>query len=465
MDILKHAYDPQSFKTLGKDLMEMMAIEMTKSQCGDGNVLDYLVPEDEYKFWLKYSESDPTKIFEDIYERSIKLHHPNYIGHQVTMPLPLSSMATLLGAHLNNGMAVYEMGQVASALERYVIDQFKGYFGYGEDSSGIMTSGGTIANITALLCARNTKADNNPWVNGNQDKKFAFMVSEQAHYCIDRAVRIMGWGEQGMVKVPVDSHYKMRIDLLEGIYDEAISQGITILGIVGSAPSTATGQYDDLEAIGFFAQKYNLWYHIDAAHGGPAAFSSKYKHLMKGSEMADTITVDGHKMMMTPALTTMLFFKKHQESFNTFAQSASYLFSEGELDWSNFGKRTMECTKIMLSIRLFLPLKVYGMSIFEAYVEKCYDIAKDFGHMLVKKGGYELAVNPDANIICFTLIDLNNDEMHKIRHEVLMDGTFYIVKTVLKERVFLRCTFMNPFTSQESMETLLNKLEGFKKRF
>jgi len=462
MDILAHAYDADSFKTIGKELMEMMALEMSKSQLGDGKVLEYRNPDDELDFWSKYSETDASKVFEDIYHRSIKLHHPNYIGHQVTLPLPLSSMATLLGAHLNNGMAVYEMGQAASALERYVIDQFKVYFGYGDESSGIMTSGGTIANITALLCARNTKAGNNPWVNGNQDKKFAFMVSEQAHYCIDRAVRIMGWGEQGMIKVPVDANYKMRTDTLKAIYEEAISNGINVLGIVGSAPSTATGQYDDLEAIGFFAQKHDLWYHIDAAHGGPAAFSSKYKHLMHGSGMADSITVDGHKMMMAPALTTMLFFKNHHESFNTFAQSASYLFSEGDLDWSNLGKRTMECTKIMLSIRLYLPIQVYGMEIFESYVDRCYDLAQEFYSLLLKRDGFEVAVQPDSNIICFTLSDFDNDEMNNLRNEILNDGSFYIVKTILKNRVYLRCSFMNPFTTHEAMEALLTKLEHFK---
>ena len=156
MDILSKAYDAEAFKTIGKELMELMASEMSRSQKGEGRVLEYNSPENELDFWSKFSETDPNKLFNELYQKSIKLHHPNYMGHQVTMPLPLSSMATLIGAHLNNGMAVYEMGQAASALERYVIDQFKIYFGYKDGASGIMTSGGTIANITALLCARNT---------------------------------------------------------------------------------------------------------------------------------------------------------------------------------------------------------------------------------------------------------------------------------------------------------------------
>jgi L-2,4-diaminobutyrate decarboxylase len=158
----------------------------------------------------------------------------------------------------------------------------------------------------------------------------------------------------GIIKVPVDEHYKMKTEFLEPLYQKAKSEGIIVLGVVGSAPTTSTGIYDDLTAIGHFCQKHDLWYHIDAAHGGPAVLSAKYKHLMQGCDLADSITVDAHKMMMTPSLTTMLFFRKPEDSYKTFAQKAQYLWSDSTEEWYNYGKRTMECTKIMLSSR-FMP--------------------------------------------------------------------------------------------------------------
>ena len=127
------------------------------------------------------------------------------------------------------------------------------------------------------------RAGNDVWENGISNK-LAIMVSEEAHYCIDRAVRIMGLGEKGIVKIPVDENFALNTELLEESYNKTIHEGYEVIAIVGSAPSTATGIYDDLDTIGDFALEKGIWFHIDAAHGGGAIYSSKYKIIAKGNE-------------------------------------------------------------------------------------------------------------------------------------------------------------------------------------
>jgi L-2,4-diaminobutyrate decarboxylase len=418
-------------------------------------------PNQEYDFWKTFVADDESHLFHTLVDRSIKLHNRKYIGHQVAVPLPITAVISEMTALLNNGMAVYEMGAAATAIEKVVIDQLKPYFGYDDGADGFFTSGGSIANLTAMLCARSSKIEIS-WMNGTQYNQYAILVSDQAHYCIERAVKIMGWGEHGCIKIPVDSDYKIRTDLLNEYYEEATSRGVKIIGIVGSAPSTSTGMYDDLATLGHFAKKYNLWYHVDAAHGGPAAFTEKYRHLLEGIEVADSITIDCHKMMMTPALTTMLLFKKGKDSYSTFSQQAQYLWADQQEEWHNLGKRTIECTKLMMAMRVYAILNVYGLDIVSEYVTHTYDMARWMAKEIGESTDFELAVSPDSNIVCFRYTDcpveIVDDINNAIRRHLITEGYFYIVQTKLKGNTFLRTSIMNALTLQSDLSDLLGKI-------
>ena len=145
------------------------------------------------------------------------------------------------------------MGMASNAIERIVMEIICNKIGYDTDSSGFLTSGGTLANLTALLSARKAITKIDIWNKGTQNQ-LGIMVSEEAHYCVDRAARIMGLGNQGIIKVPVTNEFRMNTELLEVKFKEAKEKGIEIFAIVGSAPSTATGIFDDLDVIGKFAE-------------------------------------------------------------------------------------------------------------------------------------------------------------------------------------------------------------------
>lgn len=459
----KQVFDVETYRNLGHQLVELLADHLARCQNDD----DYKVilrtnPEDELTFWQNFNQSDPIEIWKTIINRSTISHHPRYMGHQVATPAPLANLATLLGAHLNNGMAVYEVGPAGNAIEKWVVDQIKPYFGFQDNGDGFLTSGGTIANLTALLCARSVKASQ-IWKSGTS-QKYAFMVSEEAHYCVDRAVRIMGWGDGGLIKIPVDAQYKMNTDLLQKYYEDAISNGITVLGVVGSAPTTSTGIHDDLEAIGNFCIQNQLWFHVDGAHGGAAIFSDKYKYLLKGVSMADSIIIDAHKMMMNPGLATLVLFKNGVDSYRTFSQEAQYLWSSNQGEWYNYGKRTMECTKLMMAVRLHTMIQVYGMEVFGQHIDHTYDMGKYFAELIIATEYFELAIMPECNIVCFRILppDVPNvDELNaKIRSNLIDEGDFFIVQTIFKGSVYLRTSIMNPMTRQTDFIRLLDRISN-----
>lgn len=464
---LTQAYDPKKFKEIAHDLVELLGTHLEESHEKKNLVQNWKEPADLLEFWENYEfdQEKPNTFFKDILHGSVNIHHPQYMGHQVSPPAPLASIAGFMGAFLNNGMAVYEMGAAGTAIEKIVIDGMNKKIGYEvERADGFITSGGTLANLTALLSARQAMVDTDIWEEG-LNENLGIMVSSQAHYCVDRSVRIMGFGSKGMIKIPVNDHYSMQTDKLEEYYEQAKADGIKVIAVVGSAPSTSTGMYDDLVAIADFCKKKNLWFHVDGAHGGAAIYSEKYKHYVKGMEKADSIVIDGHKMLMTPTIMTFLLFKNKEHSIATFKQKAEYLLSDLE-DWYNIAGKSFECTKRLMSIQFYVLLKYYGEEIFDEFVTTLYDLGKTFAQMINRRDNFELALEPDTNIVCFRYHPENcegeelNDMNRKIRQKLLEEGEFYVVQTLLNKEVYMRTTIMNPKTQESDFELLLDKIEG-----
>ncbi len=467
---LKKAYDPSSFRTLGHQVIDMLADHIEKVQTDqDTPVLSYRNPEEELSYWQKdfASDSEVLDVFNNILDHSISVHHPKYIGHQVAVPALVSGLAGLMSDLLSNGTGVYEMGMASNAIEKIITDFVAHKIGYDSETSGFLTSGGTLANLTALLAARKAMAPSAVWEDGHQEK-LAVMVSEEAHYCIDRAARILGFGEDGIIKIPVDSQFKIDASVLNEYYDKAVSNGFHVIAIVGCACSTATGSYDDLNLIADFAEQHKIWFHVDGAHGAAVVFSEKHKFLVNGISRADSVVIDFHKMLMTPALNTGLIFKRAENAYSTFQQKAQYLWdSQHSKEWYNSGKRTFECTKLMMSIKIYAILKAYGEEVFEQNVDYLYQLAFTFAKYIQERSNFELALLPEANIVNFRYIDKEHDLTDfnaAIRQKLISSGKFYIVQTRIKGELYLRTTMMNPLTKESDLIALLDEIEQIAKK-
>ena len=238
--------------------------------------------------------------------------------------------------------------------------------------------------------------------------------------------------------------------------------------LIANGCSTSTGTYDDLDSIADFCKENNIWFHIDGAHGASILLSDKYKEVMKGVEKADSIVWDAHKMLLMPALITAVIFKDGKSSYEPFSQKASYLFEKrADEEWFNYAHRTMECTKKMMGLKLYLSLKNFGTDIFTAHVEYTHEISVEFSEIITKNNDFELAVKPQSNIVCFRYIknDLDEDQLNQlqkdIRKKILESENIYIVQTELKGKVWLRCTIINPLTKIDDLKDLLEQIINF----
>ena len=292
------------------------------------------------------------------------------------------------------------------------------------------------------------------------------LAGEGSHYSVQRSVQIMGWGSGGVIPIPVDAKYKIRPECLPDAVRKAKEAGRMIVALSASACSTATGAFDPLEPIAEFCRMNGIWLHVDGAHGASAALSPRYRGLLAGIEHADSVVWDAHKMLLMPALATAVIFRTGKPSFHAFAQHASYLFDGGqpEEEWFNLGRRTLECTKRMMSLKLYAALQVCGTQVFSDYVTAAFDLGKKFGEMLAVERDFEMPVAPECNIVCFrhvpagvALDPAKLDALQvAIRHRLIETGAFYLVQTKLPTGLYLRVTLINPFTSEQDLVALIN---------
>lgn len=426
------------FRALAHSVVDRLADHLDACARRAGPVLPWAAPDEMLASWpLPTGGADPLALIERVIAESNHLHHPRYVGHQVTSPLPLAALGELVAALLNNSMAVYEMGPVATAMEARVIEWMSARVGM---RAGVLTSGGSLGNLTALLAARNAHNVPSPTI----------LASSQAHYCMRRAAFVMGWGEHGVTEVPVDARYRMDVSAIPDALSRARAAGRTPIAIVASACSTATGAFDPIEEIATVCRREGLWLHVDGAHGASAALSARYRSLLDGIEQADSVVWDAHKMMLVPSLSTAVLFREPRASYDLFAQEASYLFDERtEPPWWDIGLRTLECTKRMMALPLYLTLAVHGAELLDEYITSRFDLARRFAVML-REAGFDVPVEPMANIVCFRYPNGANP-----RQQIVERGEFHLVQTRLAGQTYLRTTLINPATTENDLAALI----------
>jgi L-2,4-diaminobutyrate decarboxylase len=467
-ETLRSAFDPERFRREGHALVDQLANYLGSATTRTGPVLPWVDPENGLARWPEMPPELPATSLSELMTRvlaeSNHLHHPRYVGHQVTSPLPSSALVHLASALLNNGTAVYEMGPVSVPLERRALAWMARQAGMPESADGILTSGGSVGNLTALLAARQAASGRDVWDEGLAGSRpLAILVPDETHYCVKRAAQILGLGKAGIFSIPVDDRFRLRPEALADTFTTAEGTGRQVFAVVASAGSTSTGAFDPLEAVAEFCRDRGVWFHVDGAHGASAVLSPKYRHLTAGLGQADSLVWDAHKMMLLPALLTAVLFRDGQRSYDTFSQRADYLLRHhGREEWWNPAHRTLECTKRMMGLELWAALALQGTRMFSDYVTRMFDLGRTFAAMLEDADDFELAVEPDCNIVCFRHVPADFQDLdghqERVRARLVAEGSFYLVQTRLRGHVHLRVTLINPLTTESDLEALLHAI-------
>ncbi len=474
---IDRVFSPTETKNLVNDLALCLEQYYRECQAMTSRTVPPLTPE-VYMELVREKLTDNRTSFKELANLALSqghhLHDPRYMGHQVPPAIPAAALFDVLGRASSQGAAVFEMAPFGTAVEKVMINELGKMIGWKEGGfAGIGTHGGTLANVTALLAARNIYYKDS-WKKGMRDfleAKPALMTSADSHYCIARACGILGIGTSQVIKVPVDSKRRMDLKKSREILQASKSNGLNIFAIVGSACTTPTGSFDDLKGIASLAREFKLWFHVDGAHGASFLFSEKYKHLLEGIEEADSVAWDAHKMLFVPALSTYLLYKDARNSWEAFAQEAPYLFDPNDpqgLAEFDGGLRTMECTKGVLSLALWGVWSLYGKEFLASLIEKAMENTKTLYRLITNSKDFEVAHEPQCNILCFRFIPTGIEHSEEslsqlqqnIRNQLLKDGEGYITGTRIEGRYWLRVTIINPLTNETHLSRLLDKIRG-----
>jgi L-2,4-diaminobutyrate decarboxylase len=404
-------------------------------------------------------------LFLDRYLSAItRIYHPANIAHQQAVPHYMAALAGMVDNFVSSDSSIYEIGPASVSIEYFLINWLLEKVGWKPSpqnaqytmkdlfGGGILTHGGSIANLTALIAAR-TKMSPEVWEKGNPGN-LALLVPSETHYSIARAAGIMGLGHNAIYPLEVDERGVIVPDRLPETYERVKAEGKQILALIANAGTTAVGLYDPLEEVGVFCRERNLWLHVDGAHGGPALLSSKYQYLMRGVELADSLTMNMHKLMRVPAMCTALLVRDARTLDEAFTQEASYLFHAKEQPGIDLLHRTIECSKPVLGLKFFMVLAGMGEEGLGEYIDRQFDLTAEVYDYLQSLDDFDCPVKPQSNILCFRIKGV--DEGHlALRDRLLARGNYYISTASLHGQRYLRLTLTNPATNLDVIKGLV----------
>ena len=405
-------------------------------------------------------------------QHSVHTRHPMFLGYVTPPSLDIAALGDALAAILNQNVSFAALSPIGASLETKVISWLGQIVGYTHSSrGGILTSGGSNANLYGLAAARVRLLGANAVRNGNYAKaaKLRIYCSEYTHHSIDKAAMMMGLGTRAVVRVPANEEHQINIrDLAEAIKTDSASKEYCPMAIVGNAGTRLCGAFDDLQALKIIADQYRLWFHVDAAYGGFLRLANKRPPQTEHLPLADSIVLDPHKLLFVPFDCGALLIKNRDHLMQCFGSTGEYLELEHPAGTADFADLGMQLGRSMKALKVWLTLKYIGIQRFAAEYSRLMALAHYLKSRLAADKRFELLGPVPGTAVCFrwcgcahvssSRLDAINSE---IRRRLLRDGVSFSDEVEIGGRRGLRVCFTNFRTEQHHLDDLLVAIARF----
>lgn len=403
-------------------------------------------------------------VLENVMSNSTNVSHPKAYSF---VPGPSNFIGVMADA-LATGYNIFSGGWAASPaaaeMEIVTLTWLLKMFGLpAKKGGGIFTSGGSMANLTAIATARRVKV-------GDDFSRAVIYLSDQAHSSNIKAIRTLGFHKEQIRIIPTDEEFKFRLNKLKNAIAKDKMEGLGPFCLIATAGTTNTGTVDPLPELAAICEKEDLWFHVDAAYGGAAILSTNGKQLLKGIKKVDSITVDPHKWFFQPYEIGCLLVRNHLWLKNTFTEKPEYLRDvEGNTSEINFYDHGIELTRRFRALKFYMSVKTFGLKAFREAIDYNIQLAERTEEILRESPNWEVispatlaVINFRYNPMSESLTEKQLDSLNQqISHSVMASREALLVTTVLNRQIVLRMCLINPRTTIVDIKETLELCEGF----
>jgi glutamate/tyrosine decarboxylase-like PLP-dependent enzyme len=420
---------------------------------------------------LPMEEGDAAKVYQNFKTNILPYPngnlHPRFWGWVQGNGTPLGVLSEMLAATMNPNLGGGNHGP--AHVETQVINWLKEIFDFPESGSGILVSGGSMANFVGLAVARNARAGFDVRAKGlNAHAPLAFYGSVEMHSSLLRSIELLGVGNKNFRRIPVNSDYEIRVDALRTAIEQDIRDGLKPACIIGNAGTVNTGATDDLGALADLAQEFALWFHVDGAFGAWAYTIPSHREKMKGFERADSLAFDLHKWFYVPYEAGATLVRSDAAHFQTFTVTPPYLKwtgrgPHGGQNW--FTDYGLQLSRGFRALKVWTAFKTFGMKKMTRLFEQNIAQAQYLADLVCKSTKLEITAPHPLNIVCFRYCASGFDDaaLNILNQELLArlqeSGIAVPSQTMLDGKFSLRVAIVNHRSRRSDFELLVRTVE------
>jgi aromatic-L-amino-acid decarboxylase len=385
--------------------------------------------------------------------------HPGYFAYVPGAGTWPGALGDLIASACNLEVSSWVQAAGPSQVELTVLGWFKQWIGYPEQAAGVLVSGGSAANLTALACAREA-------LLGAMSDQVVAYLSNQAHSSMARAARVLGFRPNQVRVLPVDDGYRMRPEALAAAMAADLRAGRRPLFVAANAGATSTGAIDPLPELAALCRERGVWFHVDAAYGGFAVLTERGRRWMAGLELADSVTLDPHKWLYQPFECGCLLVRAGQRLHEAFRIQPDYLkdTEAAELE-VNFSDLSVQLTRMSRALKLWLSLRYFGVEAFRAAIDRSIDLARFAQARIEASDRLELLTPARLGVVCFRRHPEGMDEdglerlNQRLAEGLAASGQGLVSSTRLRDRFVLRMCVLNHTSRAQDVERVLDWFE------